>query len=174
MDSTVVVVPDQIGNRLANCTEDRADALIQKSHAEAVSSSPPVIGLKRKAGNGVPSTFPSAVTRSPNKRVARVRTLRSRDGNGCFYCRRIMESGDLTLEHLLSIKDGGTSNLANLVLSHRRCNEIAGDLPIIAKIRLRENLMSRQGEVIDAGQSQAQNIHWFSQSETAIPSIPQG
>jgi len=174
MDSTVVVVLDQIGNRLANCTEDRADALIEKGHAEAVSSSPPVIRLKRNAGNGVPSTFPSAVTGSQKKRASRVRTLRSRDGDGCFYCGRVMESGDLTLEHLLSIKDGGTSNLANLVLAHRRCNEIAGDLPIIAKIKLRENLMSRQGKVVDAGQSQAQTIHWFSQSETTIPSIPRG
>jgi len=41
MDLTVVVVLDQIGNRLSNCTEDRADALIEKGHAEAVSSSPP-------------------------------------------------------------------------------------------------------------------------------------
>lgn len=147
MDVAAVSVLDQSGDRLENCTKDRAEVLVKRGQAEFVSHCPPVIRLMRVAGNGVPPSFPSAMTESQKKRASRVRTLRSRDGSECFYCGVDMESDEITLEHLLSVGDGGTSNLANLVLAHRLCNEMAADLPVIAKVKLREDLRSRAGRV---------------------------
>jgi hypothetical protein len=149
MDVATVSVLDQGGDRLSNCTKERAEALMERGQAEVVSHHPPLIRLTRAAGNGAQPSFPSAMTDSQKKRASRVRTLRSRDGSECFYCGVEMESEDITLEHLLSVKDGGTSNLANLVLTHRRCNEMAADLPVIAKVKLREDLRSRAGRTHD-------------------------
>jgi 5-methylcytosine-specific restriction endonuclease McrA len=144
MGQAVVSVLDQSGDRLENCTKDRADALVNKGQAEVVSDCPLVIRLKRATGNGVPPSLPSVITESQKKRASRLRALRLRDGSECFYCGVSMESEDITLEHLLSLKDGGATNLANLVLAHRHCNEKAADLPVIAKIKLRESLRSRK------------------------------
>lgn len=67
--------------------------------------------------------------------------LIERDGCGCFYCNTFdfsVTSGKPTLEHLLSISDGGNNHLSNLVLACQPCNKEAGSLPIIEKVRLRE------------------------------------
>lgn len=70
----------------------------------------------------------------------------NRDGNKCFYCGE--EFGEFnkdkllnpSLEHLLSIADGGSNHLKNLVLAHVKCNQMAGSMAIIEKIFLREKL----------------------------------
>lgn len=64
-----------------------------------------------------------------------------RDGACCFFCGKAdfsASGGKPTLEHLLSISDGGNNHMANLVLACRPCNTEAGSLPIIEKVRLRE------------------------------------
>lgn len=64
----------------------------------------------------------------------KIERLRQRDGDLCFYCRRPLPFGDtftkrghqimrdVTLEHLVNLRDGGTNLLHNLVLAHRACN----------------------------------------------------
>lgn len=66
--------------------------------------------------------------------------LLERDGSECFFCRCAFDniSSKPTLEHLLSISDGGTNHLSNLVLAHSECNTEAGNLAIIEKVLLRE------------------------------------
>lgn len=83
----------------------------------------------------------------PSKRVNGSKTKRqllTRDGNACFYCGIEMISGQtplsMTEEHLLSMLHGGNNRLENKVLAHKRCNERAGHLPIIEKIKLRDRM----------------------------------
>lgn len=65
--------------------------------------------------------------------------LIERDGENCFFCNCLFDTGTRpTLEHLLSIKHGGCNHLSNLVLACKPCNEAAGSLPIIEKVKLRE------------------------------------
>lgn len=77
------------------------------------------------------------------KRSVLKRTLLSRDGNACFYCGKMMQGGAETLEHLLSLKFGGKHHVANLVLADKACNQRAGSLSLIEKIKLRDSI--RQG-----------------------------
>lgn len=75
----------------------------------------------------------------PQKVSAFVRALLKRDGDGCFYCSLATTEEDRTVEHLVARSHGGPNHLSNLVLAHRRCNEGAGHLSVMEKIRLRES-----------------------------------
>ncbi|HEX7934274.1 MAG TPA: HNH endonuclease [Paraburkholderia sp.] len=140
--STVSVL-DQAGVAASNCSPERAKALIGKGAAELVHMTPMTIRLTRPLGNGVRSSArraPDAPNPSQKKRSSRLRSLRARDGSNCFYCGAALEDENVTLEHLLSEKDGGSSRLANLALAHKKCNELAADLPVVEKVLLRERL----------------------------------
>lgn len=76
-------------------------------------------------------------------RRKRIQVL-SRDGNECFYCGKPMENNDMTLEHVLSIVQGGQDRLENIVLAHKDCNEKAGRLPVIEKVKLRDQMRGYQ------------------------------
>ncbi|MDP5211188.1 HNH endonuclease [Microbulbifer sp. 2205BS26-8] len=69
----------------------------------------------------------------------RKKELLKRDGNECFYCGRSLGE-DVTEEHLVALNQGGPDRLENLVLAHRACNNDAGNLPVIEKVRLREKM----------------------------------
>lgn len=77
-----------------------------------------------------------ATKRKPTKEVE-VRALLMRDGDECFLCGLPM-ADDCTVEHLVSLAHGGPNHLANKALTHRRCNERLGHLPLMQKIQLRE------------------------------------
>src|SRR5690606_14410328 len=68
-----------------------------------------------------------------------VRTLLERDGDACFYCGHPL-GDDFTIEHVLARAFGGRNHLANLALAHHACNQRAENLPIAAKVRLRDEL----------------------------------
>ena len=68
--------------------------------------------------------------------------LIERDGSCCFYCG--LELGeDITLEHLQSLSSGGSNSLGNMVLSHEKCNQEAGNKTIVEKVKIA--LYKRQG-----------------------------
>ncbi len=70
--------------------------------------------------------------------------LLKRDGNSCFYCgTKFTDELPPTLEHILSIADGGNNNVANLALCCEDCNLKAASLPIVEKVRLRDKLQAR-------------------------------
>lgn len=74
------------------------------------------------------------------------RQLLDRDGNECFYCGDPMENDEMTIEHILSVNQGGPMRLENLALAHKACNQLAGHMPVIEKIKLRENMRSQDTE----------------------------
>lgn len=75
-----------------------------------------------------------------DRRAELVAALTERDGSCCFFCRLTIPDGLETIEHLVARTSGGPDHLANMALAHRRCNERAGTLSLLEKIRLREEL----------------------------------
>lgn len=73
--------------------------------------------------------------------------LRQRDGDLCFYCCKTMFSAnqktdlDPTIEHLVARGKGGPDHQDNLVLAHEACNKLVANMPLISKIKIRENLI---------------------------------
>ncbi len=82
----------------------------------------------------------SAVPRQKRKRQGYLQhAIRKRAGDGCFYCPHpFTEQRPATIEHILALSMGGSNNIANLALAHAECNLMAGNMPVMEKIRLRE------------------------------------
>jgi 5-methylcytosine-specific restriction endonuclease McrA len=78
------------------------------------------------------------------KKRRRFETLRQRDGDNCWRCKRPM-SFDLppghdagpTIEHIKPKSKGGTGELENLCLCHGRCNRLMADATPEVKERMR-------------------------------------
>lgn len=79
----------------------------------------------------------SKTARTPMTR--RKYALIKRDGMNCFFCFKRMSENDMTVEHLVSKQNGGPDHMDNLVLAHAECNRKAANLPLIEKIKIREN-----------------------------------
>jgi len=75
-----------------------------------------------------------------NSRNKEIKQLISRDGYECFYCGQDFIPKALTQEHVLSLVQGGVDRIENKVLSCKPCNNLAGHLPIIEKVRLRDKM----------------------------------
>lgn len=88
-----------------------------------------------------PRRMPPAKTASKSK-IARDKLL-ERDGPDCWFCGDHM-GDDCTIEHLVPKSKGGTTSLTNLALAHAKCNSDAADLPLVAKIAMRERLRNRE------------------------------
>ena len=72
------------------------------------------------------------------KRKSVEQILLERDGSKCFYCGgEFRDDTPPTLEHFLSIANGGGDHLSNLALACEACNQEAGNLAIVDKIKLR-------------------------------------
>lgn len=84
--------------------------------------------------------------RQPSRLRQRFAALAARDGAACFYCRTAVPAPgeacaagyEPTIEHLVPVAHGGPNHLSNCFLAHRGCNEAAGNLSAVEKIRLRE------------------------------------
>jgi hypothetical protein len=77
--------------------------------------------------------------RDEKERVYIQAQLYKRDGPNCFYCgKETVKGEDRTVEHLLSLNDGGNNNLSNLVIACEPCNKAVGSKPIIEKVKFRE------------------------------------
>ena len=75
----------------------------------------------------------------------KIDVLWQRDGNRCFYCDKpFTEDEPETLEHILSISNGGNNHLDNLVLAHGFCNRQADNMSIIEKVRFREGVIDAE------------------------------
>lgn len=61
-----------------------------------------------------------------------------RDGRCCFFCGLAMPNDDMTVEHLIALDKGGPNTMENMALAHAKCNQDADNLPLVAKIQLRE------------------------------------
>jgi len=65
-----------------------------------------------------------------------------RDGLDCFYCGEQTDDDTRSLEHILSIAKGGNNEISNLTIACVSCNQAAGDMAIVDKIKLREKYLS--------------------------------
>ncbi len=64
--------------------------------------------------------------------------LAIRDGKECWFCGVILPKDQLTVEHLLSLTDGGNNNPKNLVLACRADNKIVSTWSIARKVAYRD------------------------------------
>jgi len=61
-------------------------------------------------------------------REERIAALTERDGPDCFLCGDPFKAGqDITFDHWIPRSRGGTWDLENLRLAHKRCNALKGD-----------------------------------------------
>lgn len=77
---------------------------------------------------------PVNVGRLPGYRKEKIALL-ERDGSDCFYCGDPMHN-DISLEHLIPLVAGGKNNISNMVLCHEKCNQEAGVLSVVDKVKL--------------------------------------
>lgn len=75
-------------------------------------------------------------TKSSGGRNPVFKTLRTRDGDRCFFCLEAVEQADESIEHLVAVTHQGPNHISNLVLAHRKCNADAGHLSAMAKIQI--------------------------------------
>jgi hypothetical protein len=98
------------------------------------------------------------LTSQPTHRSAYVETRRvllAEHGPICAYCGRVVDEGEITLDHVTPRK-GRTAydRRDNLVLSCRRCNALKADKPILAFLlsdRKRAAHMVRYGQHLSIG-----------------------
>ena len=71
--------------------------------------------------------------------------IRARDGDRCWLCDGKLQFDAIpnskkapTIEHLVALTDGGSNELANLVLTHPGCNRQLGCRPVEKKRQMRE------------------------------------
>lgn len=70
----------------------------------------------------------------------------TRDGARCFCCLEVLPITDLTMEHFLSVKHGGTNNINNLALLCQPCNLELGAKPIVKKIAIIIRKRAEEGD----------------------------
>lgn len=69
------------------------------------------------------------MTRTVMTRAERIELLTIRDGADCFLCgKEFKEESDITFDHWIPQSRGGTWDLENLRLAHKRCNALKGDI----------------------------------------------
>jgi hypothetical protein len=123
---------------VARFTTVRGTHVIYRNSKGRFSYSDPVAGnahdMFKKGGTW------SATPRPKKKRNGYLQhAIRKRDGDGCFYCPHpFTEERPATIEHILALALGGSHHIGNLALAHAECNLMAGSMPVMEKIRLRE------------------------------------
>lgn len=61
-------------------------------------------------------------------RQERIEILTERDGPDCFFCKEpFVSQEDITFDHWIPQSRGGTWEISNLRLFHKRCNALKGD-----------------------------------------------
>ena len=61
--------------------------------------------------------------------------IKERDGCNCFYCGQPL-GDDETIEHVYPLAAGGPNILSNMVLAHTKCNQEAGAMSIVEKVKI--------------------------------------
>lgn len=89
--------------------------------------------LQKKQWNGGPIKY----GRNNSYRKEKIAIL-ERDGDLCFYCNKPLYD-DITLEHIIPLNRGGQNILSNMVLTHEKCNQEAGNKTVLEKVNLAIN-----------------------------------
>ena len=64
---------------------------------------------------------------SHEKRDRRRKMLIARDGLACGICGEPMTEATVTIDHIVPVSKGGSHEMANLRLAHKRCNGTRGN-----------------------------------------------
>lgn len=95
-------------------------------------------GFAREALDAFKANIPTGMgmTKKPRSSMTRKKAaLIERDGRNCFYCAAGPLSEDaLTVEHLVSVQNGGPNHMDNLALACVQCNKRMANLPLAKKI----------------------------------------
>ena len=80
-------------------------------------------------------------------KISKVELLRRRDGGKCWFCSKPINfkaqaNSDpaWSVEHLIPQCRDGSDDLENLVLCHPPCNRSLKNLPLVEKVKLRDQL----------------------------------
>lgn len=65
----------------------------------------------------------------------KIKTIRERDGDLCFFCGITVSDADASADHLVPITHKGPNHIGNLVLMHTLCNQRAGAMSAPEKIK---------------------------------------
>jgi hypothetical protein len=87
--------------------------------------------------------FPSTAHKNKKKMTFKkkchiINGLVEREGPFCFYCQQPLEEHQSTIEHLIPKSAGGLNHMSNYALACVPCNQAAGSLSLMEKIKLRE------------------------------------
>lgn len=52
--------------------------------------------------------------------------IETRTGGRCSICKKLVNSKDRSIDHIVPVANGGRSNIENLTLAHRACNSSRG------------------------------------------------
>ncbi len=78
-----------------------------------------------------------AAAATPREKVSpTVKTIRMRDGDGCFLCAFPVSSKEESVDHLVPLTAKGPNHISNLVLMHRDCNQFCGAMSAPEKIAM--------------------------------------
>jgi len=53
-------------------------------------------------------------------------------GGNCFFCKKPIPQGEMTVDHVEPISQAGGKTIQNLLIAHLKCNQQKADLPIEA------------------------------------------
>ncbi|NHN93877.1 HNH endonuclease [Acetobacter sicerae] len=73
--------------------------------------------------------------------------LNDRDGNCCFYCGKPVLPMEFSIEHFVPVTAGGPDHISNMAITHAHCNQRAGALSVVEKVRLSESMKCEDGAV---------------------------
>lgn len=81
--------------------------------------------------------------------------IRARDGDNCFFCLKFVSPDNQSIEHLVPVTHRGPNHISNLFLAHKLCNQKAGHLSAVEKIRI------HTGAAVAAAQIEDKNVVWL-------------
>lgn len=70
------------------------------------------------------------------KPSVKVRSVRKRDGDLCFFCQGVVSDEEASVEHLVPAAHHGPNHISNLFLAHVRCNQRANHLSAPEKVAI--------------------------------------
>lgn len=82
--------------------------------------------------------------RSPriNPKLALSRMLKRKEPR-CWYCMRLVDRSNASVEHLIARSIGGDNSRDNLRLACRPCNVRAGNLPLEEKMEMKRAMRAK-------------------------------
>jgi 5-methylcytosine-specific restriction endonuclease McrA len=89
-----------------------------------------MIAFIRLDGNGTPLYQVAGSPASERNAEKALRLAHETHGGDCFYCKKRIAKGQVTIDHVDARAFSGTKDLQNLVIACKPCNALKGRQPI--------------------------------------------